>query len=74
MNNTNDLQNFCKNVKLLRETHGLSQKEMAKICGIGVQSLSTLESGICPPRISCSILFRLSKHFHIPISTLFLAW
>lgn len=69
MNNSE--KNFCKNVTLLRKMNNLSQKEMAQICHIGLGSLQKIESGIIPPKLSANILFRLYRHFHIPIKQLF---
>lgn len=56
------VENFCKNVKLLREREGLTKKEMAKICGIGIASLEKLERGIMPKRLSVGILFALAQY------------
>ncbi|MBQ3023661.1 MAG: helix-turn-helix transcriptional regulator [Clostridia bacterium] len=56
---------FCKNVKILRLKNNLTQMEMAHICGIGVKSLSSIEKGIIPPRLSVSILVSISNYFRI---------
>ncbi len=66
-----EIEIFCKNVKLLRENNHLTKKEMAKICNIGTKSLSMLEKGILPERLSASILFSLNEHFNIPLKDLF---
>ena len=67
-----EIEIFCKNVKLLRENNHLTKKEMAKICNIGTKSLSMLEKGILPERLSASILFSLHEHFNIPLKDLFI--
>lgn len=62
---------LCDNLRRLRRAHGLSKKEMAKILGIGVKSLSLLENNILPPRLGCEMLFRASQHFKIRACELF---
>lgn len=56
---------FSENVKCIRKEAGLSQKEMAHMLGIGVSTLSKIENGVLPPRLSCSVLFRIQRHFGI---------
>ncbi len=56
---------FCKNVKILRLKNNLTPMEMAHICGIGVKTLSLIEKGIIPPRLSVSILVSISNYFRI---------
>ncbi len=56
---------FCNNVRMLRMEHHLTKKEMARIMGIGVQSLSKIENGILPPRMSGNVLFRLHRYFGV---------
>ena len=62
---------FCRNVKMLRAGHGLSKKEMAEILGIGTASLTKLEQGIIPDRVSVSIVIKLSRYFGIKPCKLF---
>jgi len=66
-----EIDAFCQNVKMLRERHGLSKKEMAEILGIGAASLTKIEQGIIPDRASVSIVIKLSQHFHIEPHKLF---
>ena len=54
-----------KNLYTLRLKNGLTQKEMAKLLKIGVRSLSLLENGVLPPRMTCNIFFCLYEHFGI---------
>ena len=65
------LEYFCENIKNLRAEKGLSKKEMAKILGIGVGSLTQLEAGKLPPRLDCGVLERIHKHFGIIPAALF---
>lgn len=62
---------FCQNMRALREEHGYSLREMAKILHISVKTLSLLESGTLPRRTSANIIFLLSRHFDIPPKELF---
>ncbi|WP_420885261.1 helix-turn-helix domain-containing protein [Candidatus Soleaferrea massiliensis] len=63
---------FCYHVKALRSKHQLSQKQMSRIMGISVKSLSTLEAGMMPPRLRVTVIFRLSEHFHLEPRQLFM--
>lgn len=56
---------LSKNVKYLRKSRGITQKEMAKILGIGVGSLSKLEKGKLPPRLCVDVLFIMERAFGI---------
>ncbi len=56
---------FCKNVKIIREQNHLSKKEMAKILGIGLKSLSSIENGKIPPRLKAEVLIKIYRYFGI---------
>lgn len=62
---------FCENIKKLRKKNGLSQKEMAQKLDISVKSLSTLEKGAIPSRLSVSIVFKIYKIFGIKPAQMF---
>ena len=62
---------FCTNIRNLRIKNGLSKKKMAKILGIGVNSLCRLEAGEVPPRLGCHILYRIWEHFNISADSMF---
>ena len=72
MKNENQMIVFCQNVKVLREKNGLSQREMAKIMAISVNSLKKIEEEIMPPRMSVKIIFKLSRYFYIKPCELFI--
>ena len=38
---------------------------MAKVLGIGTKTLTEIENGILPPRLSCDILIKVYEVFHI---------
>ena len=65
------IENLSKNIKEIRKANGLTQKEMAKRLGIGVSSLSKLENGILPPRLTVDVLFIIERNFHIKVHRLF---
>ena len=69
--NNKELIAFCQNVKKLRERNGLSKKEMAKILGIGISSLTKIEKGIIPPRTRADVVFKVLFHFKIKSHELF---
>lgn len=62
---------FCGNLRYLRCRHGLSKREMSRILGIGVKSLTLLENNTVPPRLGCKMLFRASRYFKIRTCDLF---
>lgn len=64
---------FCGNVKRLREGKGLTRKEMAARLGIGVGTLTRLEKGEIPPRLSVSVVCRICREFDIYPKELFMA-
>ena len=64
---------FCNNVKKLREINKLSKKEMAKRLHISVRSLSMLEQGIIPPRLSLQVAIEISRAFEMTLCDVFRA-
>jgi len=71
MNARDECAVFCENIRLLRQKHNLSKKDMAKILEISVHSLSMIERGILPTKLSCEVLFCILDYFNTPIRTLF---
>ena len=65
MANTDDRQIFCNNVKQLRINKRLTQREMAKLLKIGVNSLRQLEQGKIPPRMNCEIILNIYRAFDL---------
>ena len=57
------LENFMHNVAFLRKACGLSKREMAKRMQIGVGSLTKLENGILPPKLSPLVLLQIEYAF-----------
>ena len=71
MEKDNYIEIFSKNMKDIRAKNNISKKEMAKILGIGVGSLSKIESGILPPKLEANILIKIYHKFEILPSELF---
>ncbi len=66
-----EARQFGENIKKLRKSKGLSQKEMAQTLNIGVKSLSALEKGTTPPRLNTSIIIKMYRIFGIKPSQMF---
>ena len=56
---------FCENIRALRNDTGHSVTAMAKRLHTNPKTLTALERGTIPPRLSCEILFRLEEEFGI---------
>lgn len=63
---------FCGNVKILREQHGLTKNEMARIMGVSPASLRRIEAGELPKHLSAEVVLRLAEHFELKPHQLFL--
>lgn len=53
---------FAENLKTLRRSRGLSQKDLAKMVGVDQRTVSAWETGVCEP--SFSVLLRLCEIFN----------
>lgn len=62
---------FCANVKRLRVRDGLTIQEMADRLHIGVKTLTRLERGEIPPRLSAAVICRISREFGVHPKELF---
>ena len=71
MDKEQEILNFCRKVTALRQAHGLSVREMAKRLGVSEKTIRSVESGFIPPRLSCSILFRIEREFGVPPKDMF---
>ena len=54
------------NIRILRESHGLTQAELGRIAGVSDKAVSTWESGLRAPRMGA--IQKISDHFGIPKS------
>ena len=68
MNTNQYIIAFCNNVKRIRLERGLSKKEMAEKLNISVKSLSIIEGGSIPKRLSVQVIYTLCDEFEIKAS------
>lgn len=61
---------LCRNVTALRKQHGLSKREMAKILGVGVNTLTQMEQGNLPKSFRAGALLRIQDRFGVSIQSL----
>ena len=66
------IQQFCANIRYLREREGLSKTRMAKIMGVTTATLTKIEEGTLPHRVGVKVLLRLSDQFGIRLNHFFL--
>jgi transcriptional regulator with XRE-family HTH domain len=59
---------LARNIKLLRQTRGLTQQQMAGISGLPRATWSNLESGAANPTLS--VLYRVSAALQVPLEEL----
>jgi transcriptional regulator with XRE-family HTH domain len=65
MNIQYELLVFCENFKKLREKEKLYKRKMAKILGIGVSSITLIENGTVPKRLSFKVMLEIYNNFGI---------
>lgn len=56
---------FCRNLRYLRQKHGLSKTRMANILGVGINTLNRLEQGTASPRLGSSVLYNAGVYFNL---------
>ena len=71
MKKIDDRSVFCYHIRRIRKENNMTQREMAHKLGISISTLTKIEKGIIPPRLSCSILFRVQREFGIHPKDLF---
>lgn len=62
---------FCANVKRLRVRDNLTLREMADRLHISLKTLTRLERGEIPPRLSVAVVCRISREFGVHPKELF---
>lgn len=72
MNINRKAESLALNLYLIRKKNGLTQKEMAKRIGIGINTLRQLEKGTIPSRVSVGLIFNISNEFNIEPYELFI--
>ena len=63
--NSKEMENFLSNIVWIRKKQGISKKNMAKILKISVSSFNKIENGICPPKLSANVVWRIYLNFGI---------
>jgi transcriptional regulator with XRE-family HTH domain len=63
-------QTIGYNIRRLREKFNISQKELAKVVGVSVQTISKMEKGLAS--VSVQQAKRISDHFQVPSSLFYL--
>lgn len=53
------------NLNYLRQKHGLSQRKMARILGVGTGTVRKIEQSIWPHGLSASAVFNAAVHFGV---------
>lgn len=57
-----------RNIQILRERKGLSQRELAKLCGVSTGAIGNYEAGLRRPKFET--LEALADVFNVPMGTL----
>lgn len=57
-----------RNIQILRERKGLSQRELAKLCGVSTGAIGNYEAGLRRPKLET--LEALADTFNVPIGSL----
>lgn len=70
--NEAQMANLLYNIAWLRQHYGISKTRMAKLLGISVKTLNSLESGIYPVCVGSMFIIHLHKQFRYPMGSLFL--
>ena len=71
MDNSEQLQILCRNIKYLRAKHGLAKMQITRNLKVSHKTLASIEAGVMPPQVSVNILYRLHRAFRSPLITLF---
>ena len=59
MNNTQEAENFCKNIKTIRYRNALDIETMANCMGVSTNELIMIEGEEIPFYMSVSVLFNI---------------
>lgn len=62
-------RNIAKHIKLRRIMLGMSQSDLAKLCGVSFQQIQKYEAAV--NKISCSRLFQIGTALNVPIDFFF---
>ena len=65
-----EIRNLLYNIKYLRKANHLSQKEMAKLLGVGAGTISKIEKMQLPKNLGARIIIDLAAIFHVSVDDL----
>lgn len=71
MTTKTDIIIFCKSIKNIRIINKMSKRQFAKMLHISEKSLSMIENGKMPPRLSTSVIMDIYDCFGIIPKKLF---
>lgn len=66
-----EILNFGRNLRRLRELHGLTVEELAKELRLSPRTVQNLEKGILHPHLSARVLYRIFYLYGVMPSALF---
>lgn len=55
------------NILYLRKRHNITKKEMANLLRVSTKTLTKIEQGILPPRLSVEVLFKVQEQFGVQL-------
>lgn len=67
-----DVKIFCNNIKYLRKKYNFSKTQMAKKLGVTIKTLTVIENGTIPTKMSCKVLENIHINFDIPPTGIFI--
>lgn len=65
MDTNTQLKNFCRNLRILRQSLNLPTEVMAALLNISYSDLISIEAGTLPPEISAEIFILIYQYFGI---------
>ena len=68
---TQEFDNFCHNLRVLRRRNGYTLAQMARILKLSTAEFAELEQGNIPDSVDISLCFLLAARFGIPFADQF---
>lgn len=62
---------LCTNIKKLRKSKNMTQKQLANYLGMSVSLISKLENNVIPPRFTIMDIFKICRFFGIKPKDIF---
>lgn len=70
MPENSELKNLCKNIAVLMQKDGAADEKALQNVGLSRADLQQIQDGILPVHIGTETLFRIARHFKIPVRAL----